>query len=184
MNKQYISVAEIINKVKSQAFAITAGLIFTMFSCSDEICTERTYVQANAIKSEVVECIPEIKIEDGGCVFSISDNSNNYYNALDSFTTSFMSVCSDEEAMPVFNVMASKLAVLPIEECYADYGVKSRNIHFNMFLSDDLRLSIDKPLSTKNDEKVAFSLFMNKELLVMDYEDITSLIEKVQKLMA
>lgn len=184
MNKQYISVAEIINRAKPHAFAITAGLIFTMFAYSDEVSAEKTYVQANTIKREVVECIQEIKINNGGCVFSISNNSASYCTALDSFTNSFLSVCSDEEVMPVFNVMASKLAVLPIKECYADYSVKNKNIHFNMFLSDDLRLSIDKPVSTKNDEKVAFSLFMNRELLVMDYEDITSLIEKVQKLMA
>lgn len=104
---------------------------------------------------------------------------------LMSLDSSFKKNCKNlEVGYPLFQTMMFELRSLPIEEGYADYGNKSGNIHFNMFLKDDLRLTVDKNVSTSDDDNVTFSLSVGSELLALDEMRLSDVVDVVEKLLS
>lgn len=107
--------------------------------------------------------------------------SSPIFQTLDA---TFKENCRNKDiAYPVFYDLLLAVSSLPIEDGYADYGNKSGNIHLNMFLKDDLRLTIDKNVNVE-DNMVTFSLSVNSNILAMDAMELQDVVNIVNKLLS
>lgn len=188
MKKTEILVKDFYIKVikKSITPAVIAGITFFFNPVSE----------SNAINNRVYQdpvneafCLNESPIELDNHVTLYPNEVPSELSLIDSpiaetLDATFKQNCRNiDTAYPVFKDLLTAVSSLPVEDGYADYGNKSGNIHLNMFLKDDLRLTIDKNVSAE-DDIVFFSLSVNSDILAMDAMGLHEVIDIVKKLLS
>lgn len=95
--------------------------------------------------------------------------SKQYLDMLASFIDNCKEV---DEAMPVFNKVASALTHIPAKEVYVDYGHKERKVDFQLELGKGIHLSVVKPLATIGDNLLGYTISYDGEILHVGCMDI------------
>lgn len=84
--------------------------------------------------------------------------------------------------MPLFNMLTSQLKQLDIKDAFVDVGRKKGMIDFNLYLENEVFLSVAKQLSDSDDE-VMFTIARNHQTLVIDMMPIGELMQKMAEIM-
>ena len=95
--------------------------------------------------------------------------SKQYLNML----ASFMDNCREvDEALPMFNKVASALTHIPAKEIYVDYGHRERKVDFQLELGNGIHLSVVKPLATIDDNLLGYTISCEGEIIDVGCMDI------------
>lgn len=188
MNKTDISVKDFCIRVikKSITPAVIAGIMF-FFNPVSEVNAINDCAYQETVSEVMVQKESSIELDNNVTLFpneTPSEQSLISSPIAQVLDATFKDNCRNlDDAYPVFTDLLSAVCSLPIEEGYADYGNRSGNIHLNMFLKDNLRLTIDKNVNLE-DDMVTFSLSMNREILAMDAMELHEVIDVVNKLLS
>lgn len=188
MKKTEILVKDFCIKVIKKAItpAVIAGIVF-FFNPVSETNAINGYAYQETVSENLVPKESPIELDNNVTLFpneALLEQSLIITPIAQTLDATFKENCRNlDVAYPIFNELLPMICSLPIEEGYADYGNKSGNIHLNMFLKDNLRLTIDKNVSVE-DDIVTFSLSLDREILAMDEMRLQDVIDVVNKLLS
>lgn len=99
-----------------------------------------------------------------------------------SMFSSFLDHCKEpDKAMGVFNRLANILMNIPYQDVYVDYGHRDHKVDFQILLKSGIHLSVVKPISTEDDNLLAYTISYKQELVDAGCMDIDEFGVKIRE---